>query len=150
MNDLEALKQYISDQIIWVPVWTAVFSMLSAWGAVWINNYLQRKWKEKADLRQEKKKAYIAYFVVQWASFIRLNVKRGTALSYQEMCDQFKTADFSIVINAVKLVAPEPICSLCDRLDAIVNGKVVVSRDELIDLLEQIGNRMTSDIRSCS
>ena len=39
------------------------------------------------------------------------------------MGDQFKIADFSIVINAVKLVAPEYVCSLCDRLDAIVNGK---------------------------
>ena len=72
------------------------------------------------------------------------------ALSYQEMYDQFKTADFSIVINAVKLVAPEYICSLCDRLDDIVSGKVIVSRDELIALLENIGNSMTSDIRGYS
>ena len=90
---------------------------------MWINNYLQRKWKVKADLRQERKQAYIANFVVQWVSFIRNNVKRRTALSYQEMGDQFKIADFSIVINAVKLVAHEYVCSLCDRLDAIVNGK---------------------------
>lgn len=150
MNDLEALQQYISNQMIWVPVWTALFSLLSAWGAVWINNYLQRKWKEKADLRQERKQAYIAYFVVQWASFIRNNVKRGTALSYQEMCDQFKTADFSIAINAVKLVAPEYICSLCDHLDDIVSGKIIVSMDELIALLENIGNSMTSDVRGYS
>ena len=92
-------------------------------GTVWINNYLQRKWKVKADLRQKRKQAYIANFVVQWVSFIRNKVKRRTALSYQEMGDQFKMANFSIVINAVKLVAPEYVCSLCDRLGAIVNGK---------------------------
>ena len=34
MNDLEALQQYISNQMIWVPVWTALFSLLSAWGRV--------------------------------------------------------------------------------------------------------------------
>ena len=45
------------------------------------------------------------------------------------MCDQFKTADFSIAINAVKLVAPENICSLCDHLYNIINGKEVASRD---------------------
>ena len=150
MNDLESLKQYISDQMIWIPVWTAFFSMLSAWGAVCINNYFQRKWKEKVDLRQERKQAYIAYFVVQWMSFIRPNVKRGTALSYQEMCDQFKTADFSISINSVKLVAPESICDLCDRLDDVVNGKIIVSREEFIALLLQIGDSMTSNIRNCS
>lgn len=65
------------------------------------------------------------------------------------MCDQFKTADFSIAINAVKLVAPENICSLCDRLYNIVNGKEVVSRDELIALIDQISKNMTSDITGC-
>lgn len=33
MNDLEALQQYISDQKIWETVLTALFSLLSAWGA---------------------------------------------------------------------------------------------------------------------
>lgn len=150
MNDLEILKQYIADAVVWVPVWTALISLLSAWGGVWLNNYLQGKYRQKIDSRRERKWTYIAYFMVQWVSFIRHDVKRGTPLSYEEMCNQFKTADFSIAINAVKLVAPENICSLCDQLNNIVNGKEVVSREELIALIDQIGKSMTSDITSCN
>ena len=74
--------------------------------------------------------------MVQWFFFTRYDVKRGTPLNYAEMCDQFKTADFLVAINAVKLVASENICSLCDRLYNIVYCKEVVSKDELIALID--------------
>ena len=55
MTELELLKQYIADAVVWVPVWTALISLLSAWGGVWLNNYLQGRYRQKIDSRRERK-----------------------------------------------------------------------------------------------
>lgn len=147
MTDLESLKQYIADAVVWVPVLTAAISLVSAWGGVIINNYLQDRFKKSADRRQERRQAYLSYIMIMWASFVKPTVERGTKLSYEEICYQFKTAEFSIVLDAILLVAPDNICKKCHRISDIVNGNEVVSREELCAMLKELGELMAEDLK---